>query len=409
MLRIIYGLNAYNNNVMENFDDDKLYMNYAKEIVNQGFFVWDNSVLIKDHVEVAYGLPWFLSIIISLFGENWLVIFIINALLSTLSCFFLYYFCRHFIDKNISLLAAFISVFYILYIKFVPTSGKEIGLVLLLLSSYILIFKSIYLKKYFISLLSFSIIYTYLIHFDERYISYYLLFIIIIFYAHRKKIRLGLKKIIIFSSVVAILMTPWLYRNYKIYDKLVLISKRTERINTTKNPIIDHYFYISPNQIDSIIQGTKIKTDNGYLISSMQRKAMEDGIIPHEFSKKEKYISTVINLWKPVDLSRGYDAKGYKYNGRWSLKHNISVGLTYGLLLVFSLLGIFKLYKINRLITITFVLTLFYHTFIHVFLMEWARNRYRIPIDFIIIICGTIGIKEFIKTIKFKLIQIYGK
>ena len=91
-------------------------------------------------------------------------------------------------------------------------------------------------------------------------------------------------------------------------------------------------------------------------------------------------------LWKPVDFWWDYSSTGFRWDGKWSLAHNLTSGFFYGLLLPFFILGFVFLYKQNRTIFWLFLVIVLYHTLIHVLFIPYSRNRYRLPIDFIIII-----------------------
>jgi hypothetical protein len=117
------------------------------------------------------------------------------------------------------------------------------------------------------------------------------------------------------------------------------------------------------------------------------------GKLPRSFSFIENALMSFRTLWKPVDITYNYTTGGYRFDGKWSLLHNLAVGMTYGILLPFFVIGWISLYRSNRRIAIFLLLILVYHTLIHIVFIPFTRNRYRIPIDFIIIILGWHGIR----------------
>jgi hypothetical protein len=95
----------------------------------------------------------------------------------------------------------------------------------------------------------------------------------------------------------------------------------------------------------------------------------------------------------PVSLKGSYRITGYVYSPGWSLKHNLLIGISYGLLLPFMLIGFYYLVRRrNNLPAILFSGILIFHTLIHVAFIPYARDRYRHPVDFIVIILGVFGI-----------------
>jgi hypothetical protein len=155
------------------------------------------------------------------------------------------------------------------------------------------------------------------------------------------------------------------------------------------------------------VDGLRTTYPSGKRIYQAQIKAMKNGILPHRFSKLESAWSVFQILWKPVDFNRGYSTTGYRYDGVWSLRHNLSVGLTYGLLLPFALYGIILLFRQRWKIAIFLTSILCYHTLIHVLFIPFTRNRYRIPIDAVIIILGIYGMLEVFNRIKLKKLFVF--
>ena len=162
--------------------------------------------------------------------------------------------------------------------------------------------------------------------------------------------------------------------------------------------------YLNPIAIDSILNGYEVLDFESNTLHKQQYDAMRNkNKIPHKFSYWEKCISSFRSLWKPIDITYNYTTGGFRFDGKWSLKHNLSVGLTYGLLLIFSVIGWINLYKKNRKLALFFIIILSYHTLIHMLFIPFTRNRYRIPIDFMIIILGSYGMFNTYSYLKLKL------
>ena len=80
--RVLYSLYMYKNNIMSHFADDYHYLEYAKQIQQQGILVKDISML--KEAMVAPLLPWILALQIYIFGESWFNIFILNCFFGAL-------------------------------------------------------------------------------------------------------------------------------------------------------------------------------------------------------------------------------------------------------------------------------------------------------------------------------------
>jgi hypothetical protein len=401
LLRLFYALSNYQDNVMADFVDDKTYMSVAETILEHGPLAL-NVEYKSDINKIRPGLPWLMAIIMSLLGKNWLILFIVNVVINTFSIYIIYLLGRDLFNQKVGLIAAFIAIVYVQYIKYIPTAGKEPWLVILF-TSFFYLFNKLTVRKYFLkTTILMSLVFGLLIHIDERYIAYIPVFFFLIILFDKQAKKIGLQKAFLFAGLILILMVPWTIRNYAVHDKIIIMSPKTERIadkilgyepnqKVRKIQKVENtYRYLTNEQIDSVINGTKKHFKHGIEIPPEQILAMKDGILPHKFNKTEKALSTIEELWRPIDLKREYEADGFRYNGIWSLKHNLSVGLTYGVVLILSLLGIILLLRERNNWGLIFLIIILYHTFvIHVLFMGWAQARYRLPIDFMLIISAS--------------------
>jgi hypothetical protein len=153
-------------------------------------------------------------------------------------------------------------------------------------------------------------------------------------------------------------------------------------------------YKLSQEKIDSILNGHQnIKDNAGRSINPQQLDAMIiHNKIPYPFSYFENALMSIRTLWKPIDITYNYTTGGYRFDGKWSLRHNIAVGLTYGILLPFMIIGLWKLFKTKKELAIFFIAIIVYHTIIHALFIPFTRFRYRVPIDFLVIMLGCYGI-----------------
>ncbi len=408
-IRMIVALNSYHNEVWISFADDLAREKYSNTIINKGLIFEVTNYKSPESV-FAPGIPIVLALKTLVFGNTWLPVFILNAIIGALTCLIIYLISLQFFSINISLLAYAWAALYPNFIRYIETGGNEPWSVLLFALTFLFAVKAINSQKINYNIILYSIFFTLLFHFDERYITYSLLFSVFLLLG-QDLIRVKLKKVVLFALLTLMFSLPWLIRNYKVYNDIVLISCRTNNIT---DPIFNHrrelmFFdhtpdnkYLSPAQIDSIHKGLLTTFSNGKPIYKGQLEAMKSGNIPHSFTTSEKIFSRIYFLWVPLKFKDNYRITGYEFNPSWSLIHNLLNGLSYGLLLPFVLSGLFIiLFQRRWKELILFSSILIYHTFIHVAFIPYTRDRYRHPIDFILIILGCYGIcitYSFLKT-----------
>lgn len=414
IVRFGYSLNAYSNNIMSNFVDDKFYFRVAIEIVNQGKIFYETYQPIYDIVGPSLG--WINALTIYVFGENWLGIFFVTSVISALLTLLTYAVALKVTNKSSAFLAAIWSCFYLLYFKFTPTAGKDILMSFFLIASIYFLIRLFYEIKFSYSVLVlFALVYVYSFHLDERFIIFAPVFFIFIFASGKQTFsKTKILRAIIFVALIILLMLPWGIRNYAKYDKIVLISTRTERITDkilgyeSRKNIFDHLYdengpyYIYDYQIDSVLNGSKKITDGGYKISEAQRQAMIAGNMPHKFTFLEASWSRFASMFKPVQFGGVWERNGYFYYEK-SFSHNLTSFCSYGIILFFSLPGFYFLFKKNRYVFYLFASTIIIYMLIHILTIPYTHWRYRLPLDSIFIITGSFGIVETYKILRLKL------
>ena len=409
IIRLILGIVSYNKNVMQKFADDMGYYSFAESIIKQGPLVLNSSF---DQLTSIFGpgLPWILSLIL-LLGGGWLTIFVINSIIGAINCILIFFLGEMIFDKRLGLLASIWSIIFMSYVRYIPSAGKSIWMTFLMLLIIIFIWRLFKEeKKYIYYLIALSFFYTLLFHIDERYFAYLPLFLAFINFFDKSKLIIRIKKSFLFFLLVVIFMLPWLIRNYIVFDNIVLLSVRTTSITSKfikydKNLIkYNHYGNreLSPSQVDSVLSGQKTHFAPNDRIPPAQIAEMRKGIFPHRFSRFENYYNRFIDLWRPVKINSNYYMGGFSYMGPWSPRHNLATGLSYGLLLPFFFLGLHKLFQQQKKMAIFLFSILGYHTFIHILFIPYTRDRYRIPVESIIILLGIYGIITVYEYIKCK-------
>lgn len=411
VLRAIYGIIYYYINYPP---ESYLYYRVAELILEQGKIFYNT---INDYQNVVGPvLPWLNAFTMLIFGQNYLGLYIVSALGSSLVTFYTYKTARLFLNKKISLFIGIWSTFYLFYYYVVPSPGKDIWMsfftIFLIYNIILMYFKGNFTIYNFIW---FTITYTISFHLDERFFMFFpILIIFILWYETKGFKKYRVKFTLIFIILTLVLMTPWTIRNYIKYNKIVLISTRTQLLTDkilgypeTKLPILDFMdpygrYYIKDAQIDSIISGKKNYTDGGHKISTKQIEAMKRGKLPHFLSPWERYWINAKKLLRPMQFVKGeYTKTGYCYYEQ-SLRNRISQFLFYGLMFIFSFPGFYFIYLTNRRIFWLFLFIVLIWLLIHTFFVPFTNWRYRLPLDAIFIIVGCYGIVELYMKIRSK-------
>lgn len=399
-IRLTVAFVGYEKQVWKTFADDLARVRFANSIIHNGFAPELKSFKTIECI-LAPVVPTVLALKTVLFGSSWLPVFIINALLGAISCLLIYKISRLFFSHSISLMALFWAACYPSFIRYTITAGNEPWIVLFFaLTFYTCLLVMLNSNKMLMVLLH-ALSFTLLIHTDERYLIYgvvFALFILVGLSSMASKI----KHVSLFIIFCLLFSTPWLIRNYKVYDDLILISIRTTTISKHfihHRPevfIFDHSpktRYLTTQQIELVKQNKLSVFNHGKPISKQQILAIKSGNVPKEFSAIQSYWSRFYFLWVPFKFHDNYRIDGYVFNPKWSMSHNLLSMLTYGILLPFMFFAAWYLYKKRKTFQL-FILSgvLLFHTLFHIALIPYARDRYRHPVDFIVIILGCIGI-----------------
>lgn len=397
------------------FADGVSYNGFASALLQNSDWL-TNPDFIGDYRPPIY--PMFIAIIYAIFGmNNFLAVYIFQAILSTLTCFYIYQFAKKIFNHKVGLLSLIWSGVYISYLRYTSMLLRETLVFFFVIAFfyYLYLFLTYETKKTNNFCLT-VIFYFLLIHTDPRYL-FYLPFFIILFIVYQSFWQ-GIKKYLVFLLITLLLMTPWAIRNYIAYDGIVIINTRgiDLRESNDRNPAMAVrktgvlYF--------GTINSTKNNINKNYP-SEEERKLIKSGLNPNNRSEDEliairnnvypastyldRKIYMAIQLWKPFDFARSYrpfpDAR---YNGIWSIKHNLSTIICYGTLLPFMIFGIYIVIKKKDRIWYFLTFPLMVQTLLHILVL--GRYRYRIPIDAFIIMLGCHGIILVFNylTLKFK-------
>jgi len=392
--------------------DNLQYLRFAENILDQGLFAPD---LVRQGIYFGILGPGY-SLIISgclyLFGHNYIPIFILNALFSSLVILILYWLTKEITDNN--KLALFILVwgmYYINYFRYTPFLLKESLVYLLLPLTILLLISEIKNhKKISWNIILLTITYTYLIHTDERYFFYFPFIIIFFFFFYKINYRLFIKKQMIFTVGVLLIMTPWLIRNYAVYDQVVILTERTTKITSIfwGGDLTKTFKKDTGSTTENVVSLQDLPNKNS--LQNNHELALKDHSNtekraegkPYKFGPKEKYLKAMINFWRPTYFKTIYINDGLREQ-HWSIFHNLTSILFYGIFLPFYLAGILYLIIRNRNILLLFIASIpIIHMLIHVGLVH-VLERYRSPVDCFVVIIAVYFLQIIISRIKPKL------
>ncbi|MBN2396284.1 MAG: glycosyltransferase family 39 protein [Candidatus Atribacteria bacterium] len=375
ILRTIYVIYTWENSGTEKWADDWEYLFYGKSIAAGNFYpVYSED---RPHFIVGPLIPIFIALFNLIFGDTYWPFFIYNVFVSSISIVFLFWIGKILLNKY---LGAFISLWGILYIdyyKYLPHILKEPTICFLIILLIYLILKY-YNKQNIYYLLLCGIVFILLIHTDERYIFLIPFLIVIPFLRVNKFVfnRNSLISVAMLVGLILLLMIPWTLRNYKAYNEIVILSPRTTAF-TSK---------IWGTNISSLAfegEEGQIKHKERYLENSL-KQGKKYGITPRLYNKTESKIRAFVNYWQPTYFKPTYIQYGYRFQ-KWSLTHNLAGLLFYGIFLPFFILGAVRIFRERNIILIWLLSIPLVHSLLHAF-MVWPLERYRVPVNFIIIL-----------------------
>jgi len=414
--RLIYIFYYFSQFGTTNFMDDLDYISYANEIIAQGIWVPDITKIAGNGHQVGIGWPLILSVFFYLFGQNYLLIFIFNCILSSLHVVLISLVAKEIFGTRVGIIAGLWSTLYIHFIKFTPTLLKENLIHFLLFLCLYLFIRLCNEKGNLKQLVIFSLVFAFFIHVDERYLTLLPVFAIGIFFLKKDSFRNNLVRATQFACIVGVLMIPWLIRNYNVYDRPVILAYQTSQFTdklfgfSEKDPQILEQEYRSSYSRKNLPAYEKATLDilNGkdpnlekYRYLKDIRMGINEGIIPYSYTFSKNLWEEFKEFYRVCRFKSGYLANGYRFMKKGTMVNNIIYILQYGILLPFFALTILygMVKKIRTINFLTFVIVIY--TCIHIFI-EHALIRYRIPIDGIIIMFSIYGFFIFLSVLNIK-------
>ncbi len=314
--------------------------------------------------------PLFLSGVHLLFGDSYLIVRIIQALIGTASVFLIYLLGREVFSGKVGLIAAFLSAFYPFFIFFTGLLLTETLFIFLLLSLIYLLQRTVATKKinYVIGaglIAGLSIL-------IKPLIAYFLPFVFLVFfitYRNKKEIVGYGFLIVIFAAAV---LSPWVIRNYQRFDKFIPLTTgggitlyESNNPRATGGPGYENITW--PEEMGKM---NEVELDEYF-----QRKAIEFMVNNPKRTIQLAWIK-FRRFWNVVPNVKEYSSRKYKL---------VSI-FSYGPILLFAIGGIILTAKRWREVILLYLPILF---FVLVHLIILGSIRYRVPImPFVIILAA---------------------
>lgn len=418
IVRLLYCIYYDHKFAFTTFSDDLDYISYANNILSQGIAVKDISQLYGNAHLSGMGFPLVLAVIFKIFGENYYLIYLLNIILSSFHVVLIYLVAKEVFNKHVAIFSGVWSAFYIKFIKYTPSVLKE-NLLHFLFFLLIYVFIKQIKDKSIRTLVILILVFTFLIHTDERYFAFFPVILLLYIYYFRKDLKTGLKLSGIFAGAVILLMIPWTIRNYEVYQKPVILTLRTttftdklfgyDKAGDQKAIIGENTSYnrkhlpIYEEITRKIVNKEPIDTSytNNYFYIELIKTGIADGHVPHTFGKIENLYANFAEFFRPFRFSGGYIANGYRYKPAWPIFNNTVLILQYGILLPFFFIGFYFFITSKNKYFLLITSFLILYSFVHIFLAH-SVERYRNPIDGLIFIIAFYGIYRIIHKLRHK-------
>ncbi|KAB2909970.1 MAG: glycosyltransferase family 39 protein [Ignavibacteriales bacterium] len=389
LICIVYIYFAYNPNFLLLIGDSREYWLFSRRILEYGLF--SPEVIKGDDILqiLGPGYPLIMAVTQSIFGESPLAIFIVNAIFVSLGVVFVFKFVSENISISLGWVAAFLMVLNPQFYRYTTFYLKEPLVYFLFPLVIFFVARLIKRKGNAREIIGISVAFVYLIHTDERFFTYFFVFLVWAGFLAIKNRGHFRKDLLQIAVLVLVLMIPWGIRNYYIYDRVIILTTRTELITSV---VFGKSQYTPESSYSSVFRKTVETIQKGIEPENVDREevqlikeALKQGKQPGEFGRFEKYLRAAVNFWQPMYISGQFVHDGFRYI-KWSRWHNRTSLLFFGIFIPFFFIGMFYNFFVtkDKIILLLSLLPLI-NMFIHVALVH-VLERYRSTTDFAVLI-----------------------
>ncbi|MCB5284029.1 MAG: glycosyltransferase family 39 protein [Candidatus Cloacimonetes bacterium] len=381
VVRVYFTWDEYQAYGTDNWADAANYLKYGKSFASGDFYP---SFAGRPYLIVGPVIPLLVALATKLAGDPILPMLLLNCFLSSLLVFVLFSLGRRLVNVATGYFMALWAVFNFGLIRLNFQILKEPLLTLIIPLILLCLLHVHEKKKENLNLISGILLYSLLIHTDERFIAYFP--IILIALVLMGGLPSGLKKAGLALLILMLSMVPWTLRNYKQHDQLVILTPRTTTITS-------RFWGRDLGKLHfSAENGVKAHPGYRRSVQEAQAWAIEEGVEFKEYGKYEKYWKAFWHYWKPANFRLTFIQYGFR-GIKWSLGHNLSSLLFYGIYLPFYLAGCVLAFIRRRWRILLLAGLPLFHSLVHT-LMVWPMERYRLPLDFMVALVALWFVKE---------------
>jgi hypothetical protein len=402
-LRVSVGLLA--GQADPNVGDGQSYNSYARAILNNPDWLTNPGFPGSARAPVY---PVFLAFIYLIFGTNNVaVVYVIQAVLSTLVLYFIFKLALKIFNDKVALIALVWAGFYYFYLKYVGFVLRETLEFFLMAAAFYYLFLFLTgggrrVRNFGFTAVSFFL----LSHTNPKYLL--LLPLLLVLFLLYQPVWPGLKKYLLFLTVYLLLMVPWVIRNYIAYNGPVIISSRLD-FRGSEGLVKSSDFLTSSSFTNTVSQSV-----HQNVITRQERELIKQGFNPRNRSAAEvdavmrgvypaagfweRRLAMLIEFWRVTKFKGNFLPYPSARFEQWSLRHNLLNILCYGILIPFFLLAVYLLARERHKYLLYLLFPIVFQAILHTFI--WSRERYRNPIDMFIIIIGVYGLYSALLLVK---------
>lgn len=309
------------------------------------------------------------------------ITFIIQLLLSIISIFLMFLICLNFFDKKISLIGATIYAFFPLNI-YAVSQISSIALQMFLINLFLLFFIRFYKDSKKINIIIFSIASSLLILLRGEFYIFVIFSLVFVLFKKKK-----LNKILLSSLLIILMISPYLYRNYNIFNVITITKSSGFNLLKGNNPKSKVEGVGLFGDVEGVVPEVRVELEKLYAQGPIIKHDLEkdkillDQAITFIKENPKKYLSLYVQKFTSfffIDINSTYP-------NYYSLPHILpklilSISTLIGIILIFS----FKINLLNYLI-------IFYLSNIALFSVFFILPRYSLillPLQLIISIEG---------------------
>jgi hypothetical protein len=399
ILRIAVALLTFSEDQVGSWADSKEFLWFGEQFSLGNFNPhWD----VENHgLEVGPFIPLLIAVFIKLFPSPMWPFFVYNCLVTSIIPLVLYLIGKNIFNRKVGLFSAFWSIFSTDFFRYNIQFLKEPTVYLFFPLAVLFIILSIKNKNRIIYIFGSSTAFSILMHADPRYFFIFPILLIPYLFINWTFFQ-RIKKIFLWIIICIIFSTPMLIRNYNVYGEIIFISPQTIAITNIlwESNIEPYNQSFNQQRLDKAVgffDSDKFKTaEEKYYENRLENALIESGgkgRVPYKYGNYEKYFMTFQHYWQPIFFFPNYLYYGFRYQ-KWSIKHNISSMMFYGIYLPFYFIGIYFLSKKRNLFGIYLAIIPLFHCVMHVY-ASLGLERYRSHINFCIILIAFWTIIQF--------------